>query len=113
MSTEQVPREQWEDYLAGFSAKNQTRPITVDIEDPDLGPQRIVEHIPLLGVEWDFKDRENNIIVVAGDPQGEDPESIAHEINQPKTIWVKADDTGRVEALDIESEGGRTIIEFD
>ena len=113
MSTQQIPRDQWEDYLAGFSALNQSRPISVDVEDAELGPQRIIDHMPLLGVEWDFKDRENSIIVIAGDPEGGHPDALTHEVAKPKSIWIKEDADQRAEALDIETESGRTIIEFD
>ena len=113
MPTQQIPREQWEDYLAGFSAHNQTRPITVDVEDAELGPQRIIDHMPLIGLEWDFKDRENSISVIAGDTEGGHPEALTHEVAKPKSIWIKEDAEQRAEALDIETESGRTIIEFD
>jgi len=113
MPTQRIPPDQWEDYLAGFSAHNQTRLITVDVESQDLGPQRIIDHTPFLGLEPDLKEREPTIIVVAGDPEGGRPDAVTHEIMKPRSIWIKEDEEGRAEALDIETEDGRTIIEFD
>ena len=113
MPTQQIPHDQWEDYLSGFSAHNQTRLITLDIESNEFGPQRIIDHQPLLGLEPDLKEHEPTIVVIAGDPEGKHPDALTHQVANPRAIWVKEDDEGRAEALDIETEEGRTIIEFD
>lgn len=113
MPTQQIPQDQWVDYLSGFSAHNQTRNIIVDIESNELGPQRIVDNKPLLSIEPDIRDEnECTIVVVAGDPEGEHPSALTHEVTNPITIWVKQADDGKAEALDIETDDGRTIIEF-
>jgi len=113
MMTQQIARDQWEDYLAAFSADNQTRTVNIDMESTEFGPQRIVDNKPLLGIEPDLEDEnEKTIVVVAGDPQGGDPAALTHEVINPQSIWVKQDDEGRAQALDIETSDGRTIIEF-
>ena len=111
MPTQQIPKERWSDFLDTFSAHNQTRMITVDLESTVLGPQRLIEHKPLLGIEPDLE--EEAITVVAGDPEGPEPASLAHQVANPKAIWIKEDESGAAEALDIETEDGRTIIQFD
>ena len=112
MSTYEVPRDRWEDFLSAFSGQNQTRNITLDLESNELGPQRLVDEKPLLGIEPDFKDNEAMIMVVAGDPEGGEPASLTHEISRPTSVWVKEDEEGHAQALDIESEDGKTIIQF-
>ncbi len=113
MPTQQILRDQWIDYLAGFSANNQTRTVVVDQESTELGPQRIIDREPLLAVEPDLKDEhEPTITVVAGDPGGGEPAALTHQVINPRAIWVKVDDEGRVEALDIETEDGRAVVQF-
>lgn len=113
MPTTQIARDQWEEYLSAFSAHNQTRSVNVDMESTELGAQRLINDRPLLGIEPDLKDElDPTIIVIAGDPQGGEPAALTHEVMRPTAIWVKQDDQGQTEALDIETEDGRTIIQF-
>jgi hypothetical protein len=113
MPTQQIPREEWTDFLASFSAHNQTRSVVVEMENQDLGIQRVIDGKPLIAVEPDLKDEhEPTITVVAGDPEGGEPAALTHQVMNPRAIWVKQASDGEAEALDIETEDGRTIIEF-
>jgi len=113
MPTQQIPQDQWEPFLADFSAFNQTRAVNVEVESPEVGSQTMIDNRPLLAVEPDVEDEfQRSITVVAGDTAGDTPSSVTHLAFNPKSIWLKEDDSGRAEALDIETEDGRTIIEF-
>lgn len=112
MTTRQIPRNEWIAYLTTFSANNQTRPVNIDLESNELGPQRLVEGRPFIAAEADTGGRENVITLIAGDPEGGEPEALTHEVTDPNAVWVKADDEGQIEALDIESPDGRTIVQF-
>lgn len=113
MATQQIPREEWNEFLSAFSAHNQTRNVVVEMENMDLGVQRVIDGKPLLAVEPDIKDEhESTITVVAGDPQGGVPVAVTHQVMNPQAIWIKQNDDGEAEALDIETEDGRTILEF-
>ncbi len=112
MSTQQIPKDEWNSYLSSFSAANQTRPITVDVESNELGPQRLLQDRPLLAVEVETRGDESSISLIAGDTEGGRPTGLTHEIPDARAVWVKADDSGRVEALDIENPDGRTIVQF-
>jgi hypothetical protein len=113
MPTQRIAREEWDDFLSAFSAHNQTRNITVEVQTSDLGPQRLMDDQPLLGLEPNLEDKQQpGIILVAGDPQGGEPAALTHQIVKPTAIWLKAADDGQAQALDIETEDGRTIIQF-
>jgi hypothetical protein len=113
MQTRQIERDRWNDFLEAFSAHNQTREISIDMEHNELGPQTVIERKPLLAMETDLKDDlEPSIVIVAGDPQGGEPAALKHRVMDPNAIWVREDDQGRVETLDIESDDGRTLIKF-
>lgn len=112
MTTQQIPRDEWITYLSSFSATNQTRPVNIDLESNELGPQRIVEESPLIAIEAQTRGDDSMITLIAGDPEGGEPAALTHEIAEPNAVWVKADDEGHVEALDIESPEGRTIVQF-
>ena len=113
MPTMEIKQDKWNDFLSGFSAHNQTRPVVVEIESAELGPQRVIDGKPLLAVEPDLDDEnEPMITVVAGDPQGAEPSALTHQVMNPRAIWVKADDEGEPQVLDIETDDGRTIVQF-
>ena len=113
MPTMQIEQNEWKDFLSGFSAHNQTRMVAVDTESTELGPQRVIDGKPLLAVEPDLEDEnEPTITVVAGDPEGGEPSALTHQVMNPRAIWVKQDDSGEPQALDIETEDGRTILQF-
>lgn len=112
MPTRQIEKDKWTNFLDAFSAHNQTRNIMVDMEHKELGPQTVVNSKPLLALEADMNEDEQSITIIAGDPQGGEPESLTHRVMDPTAIWVKEDDQGRVETLDIESEEGRTLVKF-
>jgi len=113
MPTVQIEQDKWIDFLAGFSSHNQTRSVLVEVESNELGPQRIIDGKPLLAIEPDLEDEnEPMITVVAGDPEGGEPSALTHQVMNPRTIWVKQDEQGEPEALDIETDDGRTILQF-
>lgn len=113
MSTQQISQDQWEDFLSSFSARNQTKTVSIDTESTEFGPQRIVDHKPLIGIEPDLKSGHEKVItVIAGDTEGDEPYSLTHEVAKPQSIWLKQDAQGNPQALDIETEDGRTIIQI-
>lgn len=112
MPTQQIPKDEWGAYLSSFSATNQTRPVTIDIESNELGPQRLVEDRPLVAVEAEPDGEEATITLIAGDPEGGQPTALTHQVPDATAVWVKSDDSGRIEALDIENSDGRTILQF-
>ena len=113
MPTRQIEKESWSRFLEGFSAHNQMREIAVDVEDNELGSQTLVDRKPFLAMETDLRDNiEPSIVLVAGDPAGGDPSVLRHRVMDPNSLWVKEDDTGRAEALDIEADNGKTVIRF-
>lgn len=57
--------------LSSFSAKYQTRNVTLDFESNELGPQRLVDRKPLIALEPDIKDDKTIITVIVGDPEEE------------------------------------------
>lgn len=113
MSTQQIPQNEWTDFLSSFSANNQTRSVTIDVQDTEFGPQRVADGKPLLAVEPDLEDEHGpTITVVAGDTEGGEPAALTHQVMNPQAIWVKENEEGLAEALDIEMADGRTIIQF-
>jgi hypothetical protein len=113
MPTQQIAHDQWEKYLSKFSACNQTRSVNLDMESNELGPQRLINNRPLIAIEPDVRcGEECTIVVVAGDTEGGQPEALTHEIKRPQAMWVKQDDAGCIQAIDFETDDGRTILEF-
>jgi len=107
--TIEVPIDQWSDYLESISAEYQGRPVTVHIENPEVGNQVLVRGVPLIGIEPDL--RQDTIILILADPEGADPEGIRHFITAPTAIFAKQDDQGNTQVVDFQSQDeGKTLL---
>jgi len=107
--TREVPREEWADYLESVSGEYQGRPVTIQIENPEVGSEVLVQGLPLIGIEPDL--HRNTIILIAADPQGADPKGIRHFITSPTAIYAKQDELGGTQVIDFQSQDeGKTLL---
>jgi len=111
--TREIPREQWTDYLESVSAEFQGHPVTIRIENPEVGDEVLVDNLPLVAIEPDFKERSRSVIVITAKPLGPGAEGIRHFINRPHAIWAQQDEEGRPQVIDFESEEeGKTLLKI-
>ena len=114
--TIELPRERWAVELAAFSRRNTGRRVRVEVNiPPGEGEPVIVEHQPLMGIDFDPKGSEAPAIeITVGAPRGASPGNLTHVIKDPTRIWVEEEPDGLGVALSISShEEGRTRVLFE
>ena len=90
------------------------RTVEVNIP-PGEGEPVIVEHQPLMGIDYDPKGSEAPAIeITVGATSGAAPRNLTHVINDPTRIWIEEDPDGLGMAVEIESrEEGVTKVLFE
>jgi hypothetical protein len=111
MQTREVPTHEWVPFLDDFSRRHQGEPVTVEVFDRELGAQREMRSMPLIGVSVDLKDGTEQIEVIAGD----EPRShLMHAIAKPARVHLASSEAGADQALQIESaDGSTTLVRLD
>jgi hypothetical protein len=109
MEAREISAEQWVSFVKEFSHLHQGEPVTIEVLDPQQGPQHIVEDAPLMGLSFDTAgSRPSSLEIAVGDR----PESyVRHVIDLPMTIRVASggERAGDV-ALQIEQARGPVTL---
>jgi hypothetical protein len=109
----EIRREDWETFLADFSAMNQAKVLDLVQEDKELGSNVLVKSQPLIAIEPDLED-ENfpTIDVIVGELGDDRPATLTHSVVRPKSLYLKESENGVLVGLIFEAENGRTILSF-
>ena len=109
MQTRDIPLEQWVRFFDDFSRDHEGWIVTLEVVGPDIGDQEEASGLPLVGISADVKDRENRIeIIVGGRPDAD----LTRFIERPKRVWVKESRIPGDEAIEVESDGIKTLLNF-
>jgi hypothetical protein len=110
VQTFEIPRKAWAERLNQFTAVHDGWLVSVDVLSPDLGAQRQIDNLPLLGVSADRIDHDGTVAVsVSRAGAGH----LTHLIREVTRIYVERTDDGADAALQIESgDGTKTIVRF-
>lgn len=110
MPTQEIPHYEWERFFDGFSRLHRGWLVTVEVLGPDIGDQVQVRNLPLEGIAVEPNEvGEDQITIIAGT---EPDARISHTIPAPDRVWLKQNDEGADEALEIESIDGTVLISF-
>jgi hypothetical protein len=108
MQTQNIPDEQWIDFLNRFSNDHVGWPATIEVLDGDTGPQKIASGLPLQGISFEIKgSRPCSLEISAGD----DPNrQVTHVVDMPLHIREAEEAGGNID-LEIEpARGPITLI---
>jgi uncharacterized protein DUF5335 len=109
--SQQIPREQWEEFLNQFTEFNQEMTCRLEvIGSAEAGTQVLAEDRPLLSVTLDDETGDTQIIIECGDTAGATPASFGHVVGNPKTLWAKKTDPVGWDALQIQTRDEGTVI---
>lgn len=110
MPTQQIPHYEWRRFFDEFSWQHQSWRVTVEMLGRDIGHQVQVRNLPLEGITVEPNEiGEDEITIIAGSR----PDAhISHTIRTPRHVWLKQNDEGADEALEIESFEGITLVSF-
>src|SRR5688500_16857492 len=105
METRDIPEQEWIEYFDRFSRDHAGWPVTIEVLDPDSGPQNVAEGLPLAGISFDKTGSRPCVIQIsAGDPSGR---HVNHVIDLPLHIR-EADETGAPDGrVDVQIEPAR------
>ncbi|MEB3222035.1 MAG: DUF5335 family protein [Candidatus Sericytochromatia bacterium] len=114
MTTREVPQAEWETTLNRVCEGAITRHVTVDVLAPDVGAQRLVTHLPLIGLEVSSQAGRPATIAITTAPEDPDTMPFIHVVARPAHVFLEEDAEGALHALDIEDEGHtKTLLMFD
>lgn len=120
-TTEQIPRENWEQFLHEFTEFNAEMPVRIQTLAPQGAPPDearfglLADHQPLLDVTLDQEAGPPVIVIECGDPAaihaGERaPAALRHVIEAPTALWARKTEPAGWDALEIESQDSSVIL---
>ncbi len=110
MPTTEIPRGQWMKFFDDFSRNHEGWVVTMEVNDPEIGSQQTVAHMPLMGISADTKDRERKIEITVSRQKDA---YLTHLIQTPERVWLKQGEEPGTESLEIESGNGKIILLFE
>jgi hypothetical protein len=108
MATREIPREEWVEFLDGFSSQHEGWLVTVEVLGTDIGAQVEAEEMTLEGVTADLKGGGSDVISIIVSRGG--AERVTHNVTGPTHVRVEQTEGGADMALQIESGGGVTTL---
>jgi Family of unknown function (DUF5335) len=107
MPNRQIPREEWSEFLAGFSRRHEGWLVSVRFLSPAVGWMVESHQLALQGVS---SDREGSSISVhLGASPGP---HVGHVISRPRDVWVEEEE-GVEKGVEVESaDGTKMLLEF-
>ena len=110
MPTQEIPHYEWERFFDEFSRVHRGWLVTIEMLGPDIGDQIQVRNLPLDGIAVEPNEvGEDQITIISG---AQPDARISHTIASPDRVWLKQNDEGADEALEIESIDGTVLISF-
>lgn len=109
MQTQEIPRDQWPNFLESFSRAHQGWLSTVEVLSSEIGSQVEAERLPLQGVAADWKGTGGNTISIMLGGSAEN--ALTHTIGNVTHVSVERTDAGNDEVLSLDSAGGgKTLL---
>jgi hypothetical protein len=111
MPTQEIPRQEWNNFFDSFSRQHEGWLATLEIFGPEIGAQEEAHELPLEGVSIASGTNEPEAIAIS---IGKSPEAhLSHTIVKPAHVWLEQTDEGANAALEIESEDEtKTLLRF-
>ena len=111
MSTQEIPREQWNSFFDSFSRQHEGWLATLEIFADTLGAQPATQELPFEGISLDADDGELDSLIISF---GRAPdEHVTYAIHQPKHLWLQQTPEGADAALEIRAEdNSNTLLRF-
>lgn len=113
MSTQEIPRENWQYYLDALSNRESNHAVTVRLEGAEPQGRSLAQDLPLVGISriGKGKDAEDIEVVVGGQEQGSP--NVTHVVRDPARVVVEETADGRARRVDIEDSAHvKTVIFF-
>ena len=106
-----IPREEWVEFLDGFSSQHEGWLVTVEVLGEEIGAQVEAEEMTLEGVSADLKGGGPDVISII--LVNRLKEHVTRNVTQPTHLRIEQTEGGADMALQIESgDGVTTLLRF-
>ena len=111
MPTQEIPREQWNNFFNSFSRQHEGWLATLEVFATDAGAQQEVSDVAFEGISLDSDNDKSGAVVIN---VGKTPaDHVSHKIDHPVHIWLQQTEAGADAALEIEAEDdSKTLLRF-
>jgi len=111
MPTQEIPREDWNNFFDVFSRQHEGWLATLEIFASDIGAQEEAHELPLEGISTASGGNEADAIAIN---LGKTPEDhVTHTITKPEHVWLEQTSGGADAALEIDSDNQtKTLLRF-
>jgi len=111
MPTQEIPRDEWNNFFDVFSRQHEGWLATLEVFGPDIGAQEEAHELPLEGISIASGNNGTEAIAIH---LGKTPEDhVTHTITKPKHVWLEQTSGGANAALEIESENqNKALLRF-
>jgi hypothetical protein len=110
MQTIELSRSEWPEWLDRFTQVHVGWLVSVDVLRPDLGAQREIDNLPLIGVSADRVEPHGTLVISVGRSPTLHLTHVVHDVTR---LHVERTDAGADAALQIaSSDGSKTILRF-
>ncbi|WP_147251959.1 DUF5335 family protein [Blastococcus sp. TF02-9] len=99
-------RTEWSRLTAQLSSEYPDYDVTIEVLDPEIGDNQMVERLPFEGVTYD--DRDDVLVVAVGGKDQRYPVVLRHVIHHPRDLVVDQNPQGA--ALKVTDESGTTTL---
>jgi Family of unknown function (DUF5335) len=107
MNTHEIPHHQWAPFLESFSLEHSGKLVSVKSRHPGQGIVIEIENKPLEALIQETESELERIAIIFN--QG--PKiSTTHFVSSPRQIRLRTTPEGKEEAVEIDTEDGRTVM---
>ena len=108
MATREIPREQWPQFLNGYTRDHRWRLVNVEILDPEGGVGLQASSVPLEGMVAEIRHGHNVLEIGVESASGG---HLWHRIADPTRVYLQEPEGDKPETMLIESATGvRTLV---
>jgi hypothetical protein len=100
--TSKLERAQWQPYLERISAQLEGEQVEIDAASLAMGVQPVARWSPLLGLQYDDKDKLVSVMA----------EGLDHMIRHPGELYVQTSGVDLLSLEVIEDDGTRHLVSF-
>ena len=111
MSTQEIPREQWNNFFDSFSRQHEGWLATLELLTTDLGAQKEANELAFEGISLNSGNAAPQAIVINLARSSTD--HVTHVVDHPRHVWLQRTDEGADASLEIESDDdAKTLLRF-
>jgi len=108
MVTQEIPSHEWGRFFDEFTRKHNGWLVTIELLQEEIGNQMLARDLPLdgLSVESNEVGEFQITIMVGARPNAR----ITHTIAAPRRVWLRQNDSGEDDALEIQAFSGSVLL---